>query len=185
MISRLPARGERKEANLPATPVEPIAPVETTSSPIETTPALALTAAGIAKPLSETHGGQGMSGKGADALLEAGGAGGSSSTAAVHSGDEALMEGAFGEIDAPAFIHREMPSYPRSAQRLGKEGRVVLKLRIDKQGKLQQVDVLESSWQGFTEAALEAVRKSSFSPGRRNGQIVSSIATLCIRFRLK
>ncbi|MBU2226923.1 MAG: energy transducer TonB [Proteobacteria bacterium] len=96
-----------------------------------------------------------------------------------------IVETKFGELDAPTFIHRAMPVYPRAARRLEKEGRVVLKLLIDHAGNLRSVEVIEPAPFGFTEAAIEAVRKSTFVPARRNGEGVSSWAVLPIRFRLE
>ena len=96
-----------------------------------------------------------------------------------------IVETNFGEVDAPAFIHRATPAYPRVARRLEKEGRVVLKLLIDQTGKLRSVEVIESAPFGFTEAAVEAVRMSTFAPARRNGEGVLSWAILPIRFNLE
>jgi periplasmic protein TonB len=100
-------------------------------------------------------------------------------------GDAYIVETMFGELDAPSFIHRATPVYPRVARRLEKEGRVVLKLLIDQSGNLRSVEVIEPASFGFTEAAVEAVRKSTFAPARRNGEGVLSWAVLPIRFRLE
>ena len=91
----------------------------------------------------------------------------------------------FGDLNAPTFIHRVTPVYPKAARRLEKEGRVVLKLLIDQAGNLRSVEVVESAPFGFTEAAVEAVRKSTFAPARRYGEGVSSWAVLSIRFNLE
>ncbi len=91
----------------------------------------------------------------------------------------------FGNSGAPAFIHREMPVYPLLARRLGKEGKVVLKLLIDKNGTLQDIEVIEASGFGFTEAAVAAIKKSAFSPAHSNGEKVPSKAILSVRFNLK
>jgi len=90
-----------------------------------------------------------------------------------------------GPSGAPTFLHREVPVYPALARRLGKEGRVVLKLLIDQNGKLQRVDVVESAPYGFTEAAIEAARQSTYVPAKQNDVPVSSLAILPIRFRLE
>jgi periplasmic protein TonB len=100
-------------------------------------------------------------------------------------GNQAITETKFGDTGAPAFIHREMPVYPILARRLGKEGKVVLKLLINANGKLQRIDVIEPSWVGFTEAAIEAIKKSIFSPAHRNGEAIVSKAILSVRFNLK
>jgi len=96
-----------------------------------------------------------------------------------------VAETVFGNSGAPAFIHREMPVYPLLARRLGKEGKVVLKLLIDKNGTLQDIEVIEASGFGFTEAAVAAIKKSAFSPAYSNGEKVPSKAILSVRFNLK
>ena len=91
----------------------------------------------------------------------------------------------FGNSGAPVFTHQEMPVYPLLARRLGREGKVVLKLLIDKNGTLQDIVVIEASGFGFTEAAVAAIKKSAFSPAYRNGEKVPSKAILSVRFNLE
>ncbi len=91
----------------------------------------------------------------------------------------------FGGDFGPKFLHREMPVYPLMARRLGKEGRVVLRLTIDANGKLSGVEVIEGAGYGFTEAAVEAVKKSTFTPAVLNGKAVMSRALLPIKFTLR
>jgi protein TonB len=105
-------------------------------------------------------------------------------TAAAKGGGEVVAQTVFGEVGAPTFIHREIPAYPLMARRFGKEGKVILRLRINAKGNLQHIDVIEPSGFGFTEAAIEAVRKSTFSPARRGGSPVASEAILAVRFVL-
>lgn len=91
----------------------------------------------------------------------------------------------FGSEVAPKFVRREMPIYPLLARRLGKEGKVLLRLTIDERGNLLGVEVIEKASYGFTEAAVEAVKKSTFLPAQKNGKPVTSRALLPIRFRLE
>ena len=91
----------------------------------------------------------------------------------------------FGNMGAPTFIHREMPVYPMLARRLGKEGKVILKLLIDMNGKLQNVEVVEPASFGFTEAAVTAVKNSTYAPASRNGEKVTTKALLPVRFYLQ
>jgi len=111
-----------------------------------------------------------------------------SAASAAPTGDKTTSPGVldttFGEVDAPRFLHRELPLYPHRARRLGREGKVVLKLFIDQTGKLRDVTVVEPAAYGFTEAAVEAVKKSTFMPARINGQSVASRAIINIRFHL-
>jgi protein TonB len=101
------------------------------------------------------------------------------------SGAGNLIETRFGASVAPAFLHREMPVYPLIARKLGREGKVVLKLTIDENGNLLDVDVIEKAGYGFTEAAVEAVKKSTFLPAKKDGKPIASRALLPIRFRLE
>lgn len=104
---------------------------------------------------------------------------------ASKTGERGIAETQFGETGAPAFVHREMPVYPILARRLGKEGKIVLKLLIDKNGRLLEVEVVESAGFGFTEAAVAAVKNSTYAPARRNGEKVTTRALIPVRFRLQ
>lgn len=91
----------------------------------------------------------------------------------------------FGTTEGPKFLQRVFPVYPKMAKRLGKEGRVLLRLTIDERGILLNVEVIENGGYGFTEAAVEAVKKSTFLPALRDGKPVASRALLPIRFTLR
>ena len=95
------------------------------------------------------------------------------------------IETRFGAFVAPAFLHREMPIYPMMARKLGREGRVMLKLTIDEKGSLSDVEVIDKAGYGFTEAAVEAVKKSTFLPAKKDGKRIASRALLPIRFQLE
>lgn len=91
----------------------------------------------------------------------------------------------FGAAIAPSFLYREMPVYPAFARKLGKEGRVLLRLTIDERGDLIEIEVVEKAGFGFVEAAVDAVKKSTFLPARKNGKPVVSRALLPVRFLLR
>lgn len=91
----------------------------------------------------------------------------------------------FGSASGPAFLRRVSPVYPEQARRRGQEGKVLLRLTIDDRGNLQKVEVLEAAGFGFEEAAVEAVKSSSFRPASIEGKPVPSIARLPIRFVLR
>lgn len=97
----------------------------------------------------------------------------------------AQIETRFGASVAPAFLHKEMPIYPMMARKLGREGKVILKLTIDEKGNLLNAEVMEKAGYGFTEAAVEAVKKSTFLPAKKDGKSIASRALLPIRFRLE
>lgn len=98
---------------------------------------------------------------------------------------EAPIETRFGASIAPAFLHRVMPIYPMIARRLGQEGKVVLKLTIDEKGMLREIEVVEKAGYGFTESAVEAVKKSTFFPAKKDGKPIASKALLPVTFQLK
>jgi TonB family protein len=91
----------------------------------------------------------------------------------------------FGDADGPKFVHRIMPRYPDLARRRGREGLVLLRLVIGPGGELRSAEVVEGGGHGFAEAALAAVRASSFAPAMRGGRAVECAALLPIRFALK
>ncbi len=109
----------------------------------------------------------------------------SSSSPLFSSGKTSLVETEFGKSGAPVFLHRQMPVYPMMARKLGKEGKVVLRLHINEKGKLLNVEVVEPAGYGFTESAIEAVKMSTFAPAYDNGVSIESKALLTVRFVIK
>jgi|WetSurMetagenome_2_1015567.scaffolds.fasta_scaffold00246_25 periplasmic protein TonB len=90
----------------------------------------------------------------------------------------------FGSVKGPNFLRHVKPEYPFVAKRMNKEGRVILKLTIDERGRLLNVEVVEAAGFGFTEAAVEAVMKSTYRPAVIHGRAILSRAVLPVRFRL-
>jgi len=100
-------------------------------------------------------------------------------------GSGGILHTKFGASDAPGFLYREIPQYPFAARRRGEEGKVVLKLTIDEKGNLLNIEVIESTGSDFTVSAVEAVKRSKFSPAKKNNAPVVCMALLPIRFALK
>jgi TonB family protein len=101
------------------------------------------------------------------------------------SGSGSSGNSAFGSQGGPRYRHKEMPVYPALARRLGKEGKVLLRLTIDENGSLVNVEVIEDSGYGFADAAIAAVKKSAFIPPTLNGKPVRSRALLPVTFTLR
>lgn len=97
---------------------------------------------------------------------------------------ENIVEGGFGSAHGPFFSTMARPVYPKLARKLGKEGRVVLRLFINEQGKLLNVEVIEKAGFGFDEAAIEAVKASTYKPAALNEVPVASRSLLPVRFVL-
>ena len=67
-----------------------------------------------------------------------------------------------------AYLNNPPPPYPALSQRLGEEGRVLVKVLISAQGRAQQVSLAQSSgFKRLDEAALNAVQSWRFVPGKR------------------
>ncbi|HBR22592.1 MAG TPA: hypothetical protein DD713_08545 [Nitrospiraceae bacterium] len=96
-----------------------------------------------------------------------------------------IVEGEFGSINGPSFLKMVKPEYPRFARRLGKEGKVVLRLFIDGHGRLVSVEIVEKAGHGFDEASVNAVKASTFRPAKLNGHPVACKALLPVRFKLE
>jgi protein TonB len=95
------------------------------------------------------------------------------------------VDGEFGSINGPFFLKMVSPEYPRLARRLGKEGKVILRLFIAENGQLISIELIERAGYGFDEAAIEALKASSFLPAKINGHPVACKALLPVRFKLE
>ncbi|HTN86159.1 MAG TPA: TonB-dependent receptor [Sorangium sp.] len=67
----------------------------------------------------------------------------------------------------PKLIKYAPPAYPEEAQRAGVQGSVILKLDIDKTGRVTKAEVATPGGHGFDEAALAAAPGLEFEPARR------------------
>jgi len=74
--------------------------------------------------------------------------------------------------------------YPEFAVRAGIEGTVHLLVYIDKKGRVTKVEVLKGIGAGCDEAAIEAVKKVKFTPGKQRGKPVNVKMSIPIRFKL-
>lgn len=100
-------------------------------------------------------------------------------------GGAALPEMKVGAATGPRFVVRATPLYPRLARRLGLGATVVLRLAIDDRGRLEQIEVVQPADHGFTDAAVDAARRSVFAPAKRDGRPVACRALLPVRFVLR
>lgn len=91
----------------------------------------------------------------------------------------------FGKNNGPRFLKMAPLSYPSFARKIGKEGKVVMRLTIDYKGKLKNVEVISKEGFGFNRAAVDVVRASSYLPAEINGRPATSKAILTIHFKLQ
>lgn len=95
------------------------------------------------------------------------------------------VEAAFGLSNGPRVLEIPTPDYPLRARRLRREGRVLVRLKLDQSGALQNASIEKGAGHGFDAAALAAVRRARFAPARRNGRAVACEARLPIYFKLQ
>ena len=85
----------------------------------------------------------------------------------------------------PLYKENPSPKYPRLARRRGYQGTVVLNVLVSKEGKVAEVEVIESSHYSILDkAALTTVKKWRFKPGERGSQKVDMRVRVPIRFQL-
>jgi TonB family protein len=88
------------------------------------------------------------------------------------------------DLQSPVLLGFVAAAYPESARSTGREGSVLLRLHIDKDGHVRDADVLSPRGHGFDEAAREAALQLTFRPASRRGQPVRSTITFRYDFRL-
>jgi TonB family protein len=77
------------------------------------------------------------------------------------------------------------PKYPDTARRDGKEGRVLLRVLVNEEGRTASVQVNRSSGaEALDQAAVEAIKRWRFSPARYGDKPVESWVRIPIDFRL-
>lgn len=98
--------------------------------------------------------------------------------------DQNLSQGTNERI-RPRFVSNRPPRYPEQARQRGWQGTVYLRLKLDEQGQVVQVQVERSSGHPVLDAeAVNAVRQWHAEPAQQNGRPVASEELLPVRFEL-
>ncbi|MBX3628445.1 MAG: energy transducer TonB [Nitrosomonas sp.] len=78
------------------------------------------------------------------------------------------------------------PTYPAISRRMGEEGKLVLRVELDENGRIDSARVIDSSgYDRLDNAALEAVRSWRCRPSMRDGQPVRAVALQPFNFVLQ
>lgn len=86
----------------------------------------------------------------------------------------------------PQPVYSPMPDYPDLARRAGIEGTTVVKMLVEIDGSIIDVQILSSSGnQMLDEAALVAARRSTFTPARQRDKFVRVWVSRPFKFRLQ
>ncbi|MBL8032868.1 MAG: energy transducer TonB [Leptospiraceae bacterium] len=101
----------------------------------------------------------------------------------------------FGNAIAASDAHRKprwvgnfitANDYPLIAAQQGKDGRVVLSIIIDEEGRVRDAQLLEGSYDVLNEVALRKVREAVFSPAYdKDGSAVACRVRVPIKFELR
>ncbi|HNZ33182.1 MAG TPA: energy transducer TonB [Candidatus Cloacimonas sp.] len=87
--------------------------------------------------------------------------------------------------DAPVIIGKIEPVYPEFAKRNKLQGTVVLEVEVLKDGSIRDIRVRRGVGGGLDEAAIEAVRKVRFQPGKSSGQAVDCLVIIPVEFKIQ
>lgn len=84
----------------------------------------------------------------------------------------------------PECIKREPPQYPDIAEKMRIEGRVVVEVTVDAQGKPIQAKIVRSSSDVFDDAAVEAAMKSTYKPAMMSTGPVTAKVLVPFTFKI-
>jgi len=79
---------------------------------------------------------------------------------------------------------QEKIQYPEIAKRAGVEGKVFVRAYVDENGNVVDAEVVKGIGGGCDEAALEAILKTKFSPGKQRGKPIKVQVTVPVLFKL-
>ncbi|XXT18869.1 TonB-dependent siderophore myxochelin receptor MxcH [Sorangium sp. So ce429] len=99
-------------------------------------------------------------------------------------GGERSPLGAEARIEPPQLVEGAEAELPPEARAARQEGKVVLKLLIDVEGRVTEAEVVGPMGRGFDEAARTAALRFRFTPARRGGTPVASRILYAYEFRL-
>lgn len=89
-------------------------------------------------------------------------------------------------VNPPELLEFQPPVYPKNLRERDIEGKVIVKLLIDKEGKVQEIQIFESSgYKMFDQIAIKAVRQWRFKPARKGNQQRVSWVLIPINFQIK
>lgn len=84
----------------------------------------------------------------------------------------------------PQVVKQAIPMYPALAVRAGIEGRVWVKIWVDKDGKPRRAVILKSDAEIFNQAAIDAAMRYRFSPAMLKGEPVDVWVVVPFNFKL-
>jgi TonB family protein len=92
--------------------------------------------------------------------------------------------GAAGQVTGAQLVREQKPLYPEGLVKMQKQGNVILTGRIDKNGKVQDIQPVAATNLGFVDASVDAVSAWQFRPAARGGKPIDTATNIVVRFRL-
>lgn len=88
-------------------------------------------------------------------------------------------------ITTVQYVRPPRVEYPMASRRLGEQGRVVVRVLIDRNGKAERVELQqESRYPRLNDAALKAAREALYRPYSENGEPQAVWALVPMLFEL-
>lgn len=85
-----------------------------------------------------------------------------------------------------AYLNNPAPAYPPLSRRRGEQGRVLMRVFVDREGAPATIQLRESSgYRRLDEAAEAAIRRWRFEPARRGAEPVGAWVLVPIAFNLR
>lgn len=85
----------------------------------------------------------------------------------------------------PKAIQQPTPQYPPEAKRLRINGEVIVQFLVTPEGRTKSIRIVQSSNPIFNDNTIAAIRKWLFTPGEKDGRIVTTRAQIKIPFQVK
>jgi len=90
-----------------------------------------------------------------------------------------------GEVKPPRLIKKVNPVYPEEARKAEVQGIVILSVRTDTYGRVEDILVRKSAGPLLDQAAIDAIRQWIYEPMLVNGKPNPVIFTVTVHFKLK
>lgn len=74
--------------------------------------------------------------------------------------------------------------YPDEAKKEGLQGKVFIKATIDENGDVINISVAKSAAPALDKAAADAIKRTKFTPGTKDGKTVKAEVTIPVHFKL-
>ena len=177
-----PVKSAARKAAGPSEAVKAVAPAASQPEPEAAEPPLSMPQ-GFASPGSSTDESQPENG----GPLPAQPAGGRFPAASAPSAASRQPPGATVLQEAtPEYDKNPAPEYPRRARQLGYEGTVLLNVRVNPNGGVEEVKIAVSSGHSLLdESAMLSVKTWRFKPARRGDQPVAAWVRVPVRYTLE